>query len=1010
MELNTTDFTENHNPQGFSGPFVPETEALQNSENSNRGATMENTSTFNHSKTQSSTTNSFSYSTQHEFETRHIGPRSEDEMVMLQELGFRSLDEMAAKVIPKNILKKSDIKIGEGISENELLKTLKSMLKKNKLFQNYIGMGFHDTITPTIILRNILENPVWYTAYTPYQPEIAQGRLEALLNFQTMVTELTGMEISNASLLDEGTAAAEAMAMAQNLCKNKSETFLASPELHPHVLEVLKTRSEALGLKMQVKDPLQADFSQKYFALILSYPNSTGEIVDYTDLANKVRENGGLLIADVDLMSLNLLTPPGAWGADIVVGNTQRFGVPMGYGGPHAAFLATKDAHKRLMPGRIVGVSIDNKGNKALRLALQTREQHIRREKATSNICTAQVLLANMASMYAVYHGPEGVKKIASRIHLMAKSIAAAGKQLGLKVLNNHFFDTVTFETGNLQAIKKSAEKMEMNFRYLNSQQFSISTHENMNLEDLALIFQAMNQGNTPSFSALEIFNSQKIELPQFAARKDMGLRHEIFSLHNSETEMLRYIYSLQNKDITLTHSMIPLGSCTMKLNATTELIPVSWPEISKLHPMAPIEQTEGLREMIRDLENQLCEITGFAGVSLQPNAGSQGEYAGLLVIKKYHESRGESHRNICLIPSSAHGTNPASAVMVNMNVVVVNCDSNGNVDVADLKAKAEQHKAHLAALMITYPSTHGVFEEAITDICKIIHENGGQVYMDGANLNALVGVCKPGEFGPDVSHMNLHKTFSIPHGGGGPGVGPIGVAAHLKGFLPTHGTISEAGPQTGISAVSSAPWGSASILPISWSYIKMMGAAGLRHATLNAILNANYMAKKLNPHFPVLYKGKEGLVAHECIIDLRPLKKESEIDVTDVAKRLMDYGYHAPTMSFPVVGTMMIEPTESESKSEMDRFVSAMIQIRKEIQDVTDKKIDAENNPLKNAPHTMHEVTSTEWNHPYSRETAAFPLPWVRKNKIWPAVGRIDNAYGDRNVMCSCPPISEFQ
>jgi glycine dehydrogenase len=950
------------------------------------------------------------FSTHKEFQSRHIGPRSDEVTLMLKELGFSNLDEMASKVIPKNILSKTPVKIGEGVSEFQLLNELKEMLKKNKIYKSYIGMGYHDTITPTVIQRNILENPVWYTAYTPYQPEIAQGRLEALLNFQTMVTELTAMEISNASLLDEGTAAAEAMAMAQNLCKNKSEVFVASPDLHPHVLEVLKTRSEALGLKMEVRDPFQTDFNNKYFAVIVSYPNSTGEVLDFTNFAEKVHDNGGFLIVDVDLMSLNLLTPPGEWGADIVVGNTQRFGVPMGYGGPHAAFLATKDAHKRLMPGRLVGVSIDNRGQKALRLALQTREQHIRREKATSNICTAQVLLANMASMYAVYHGPEGLTRIAQRIHLFAKTIAAGASQLGFKITNKYLFDTVSLEVADTKSLRATAESLEINFRYLNERQISISINETTDLSDLKNIFKALNQGKEVSFSVPELFNTQKISLPGFAARKNQGLRHEIFSLYNSETDILRYIHSLQSKDITLTHSMIPLGSCTMKLNATTELVPVSWPEIGKLHPMAPIDQTVGLREMISDLERQLCEITGFAGVTLQPNAGSQGEYAGLLVIKKYHQSRGHGHRDICLIPSSAHGTNPASAVMVNMKVVVVACDNNGNVDVADLKAKAEQYKDNLAALMITYPSTHGVFEEAVTDICKIIHDNGGQVYMDGANLNALVGICKPGEFGPDVSHMNLHKTFSIPHGGGGPGVGPIGVAAHLKEFLPTHSVIAECGPSTGISAVSSAPWGSASILPISWSYIKMMGYEGLRRATLIAILNANYMAKKLNPHFPVLYKGKEGLVAHECIIDLRPLKKESEIDVTDVAKRLMDFGFHAPTMSFPVVGTLMIEPTESESKLEMDRFISAMIQIREEIQSVIDKKSDTENNPLRNAPHTMFEVTASEWSHPYTREQAAFPLAWVRKNKLWPAVGRIDSAYGDRNVMCSCPPIEEFK
>ncbi len=949
-------------------------------------------------------------STAFEFQERHIGPNHDEIQLMLKELGFSNLDEMAAKVIPKNILSTKKPAIGNGVSEFELLNRLKSMVSKNKVFRSFIGMGYHDCITPTVIQRNILENPVWYTAYTPYQPEIAQGRLEALLNFQTMISDLTAMEITNASLLDEGTAAAEAMAMAHSLCKNKSNAFVVSPNLHPHVLEILKTRSEPLGLEMIVQDPLKFDFAKTVFAVIVAYPHSEGKIEDYAQLTQKTHAQGALMIADVDLMSLTLLTPPGEWGADVVVGNSQRFGVPLGFGGPHAAFLSCKDSHKRLMPGRLVGVSIDAQGRRALRLALQTREQHIRREKATSNICTAQVLLANMASMYAVYHGPEGLKRIATRIHLLAKTVAEGAKKLGLGVSTEPFFDTVKVSTPKASEILKTAESLGMNFRLIDGGTLSVSINETAGIKDVEDILKAFNSGSALSFSVGELAQAQKLELPGFATRKSPYLQHQVFNTHHSETELLRYIHSLQNKDVTLTHSMIPLGSCTMKLNATTELVPVSWPEISKLHPFAPLSQTTGLVEMIKDLERELCEITGFAAVTLQPNAGSQGEYAGLLVIRKYHQSRGQAHRNICLIPSSAHGTNPASAVMVGMNVVVVACDDQGNVDLNDLKAKAQQHKDNLAALMITYPSTHGVFEEGIVDICKIIHDNGGQVYMDGANLNALVGLCRPGEFGPDVSHMNLHKTFSIPHGGGGPGVGPIGVGAHLKDFLPTHGTQPAAGPAQGISAVSSAPWGSASILPISWAYITMMGAEGLKKATLVAILSANYMAKKLNPHYPVLYKGKEGLVAHECIIDLRPLKKESEIDVTDVAKRLMDFGFHAPTMSFPVAGTLMIEPTESESKHEIDRFIETMIQIRKEIQAVVDKKIDAENNPLKNAPHTAFVVTATEWNKPYSREEAAYPLNWVRANKLWPAVGRIDNAYGDRNVMCSCPPLDEYQ
>ena len=954
--------------------------------------------------------NSNFFSTAAEFQGRHIGPNDRDISAMLKELGFANLDEMASKVIPKNILSTKKAQIGDGVSEFDLLNRLKAMVSKNKIFRTYIGMGYHDCITPTVIQRNILENPVWYTAYTPYQPEIAQGRLEALLNFQTVVSDLTAMEIANASMLDEGTAAAEAMAMAHSLCKTKATAFVASNQLHPHVLEILKTRSEPMGYEMIVQDPLTFDFSKNVFAVIVSYPHSEGRIEDYAALTAKAHDKGALVIADADLMALTLLTPPGEWGADIVVGNTQRFGVPLGFGGPHAAFLACKDAHKRLMPGRLVGVSIDAQGRRALRLALQTREQHIRREKATSNICTAQVLLANMASMYAVYHGPEGLKRIATRIHLLAKTVAEGAKKLGMTVPSEPFFDTVKVTTPKAAEVVKAAEQLGINLRLVNDNTVSVSLNETANFKDAEDILKAFNFGTPVTFSVNDLAMAQKFEWPAFAVRKSKYLQHQVFNAHHSETELLRYIHSLQNKDVTLTHSMIPLGSCTMKLNATTELVPVSWPEIGKLHPFAPLNQAAGLVEMIKDLERELCELTGFAAVSLQPNAGSQGEFAGLLVIRKYHQSRGQAHRNICLIPSSAHGTNPASAVMVGMQVVVVACDDQGNVDLKDLKAKAEQHRDNLAALMITYPSTHGVFEEGIVEICKTIHDNGGQVYMDGANLNALVGLCRPGEFGPDVSHMNLHKTFSIPHGGGGPGVGPIGVGAHLKEFLPTHATQPAAGPQKGISAVSSAPWGSASILPISWAYITMMGAEGLRKATLVAMLSANYIAKKLNPHYPVLYKGKEGLVAHECILDLRPLKKTSEIDVSDVAKRLMDFGFHAPTMSFPVAGTLMVEPTESESKHELDRFIEAMVQIRKEIQAVEDKKIDAQNNPLRNAPHTAFVVTANEWNKPYTREQAAYPLNWVRGNKLWPAVGRVDNAYGDRNVMCSCAPMEEYQ
>lgn len=952
------------------------------------------------------------YSTHHEFRGRHIGPRDSDIQEMLKALGFANLEEMAQKVIPKNIrTQKKFSHVGEGFSENDMLKMTHSMMSKNKVLKSYIGMGYSDTITPSVILRNVFENPVWYTAYTPYQAEISQGRLESLLNFQTMIRDLTGMEISNASLLDEGTAAAEAMVMAHSLCKKKNvNTFVASPQLHPHVIEVLKTRAEPLNLTMILQEPEHFDFSQDVFAVFVQYPNTQGHIQNYKDMTEKAHSHGALVIAGTDILSLTLLTPPGEWGADIAYGNSQRFGVPMGYGGPHAAFLSTKDAYKRLMPGRIIGLSVDSQNAPALRLALQTREQHIRREKATSNICTAQVLLANMAAMYAVYHGPQGLKRIATRIHNLTQILALGLDKMGYKVINSQYFDTLTVQTEKASSILTLAEKLEMNFRFTQPNLLGISLDETTQFADLDLIFKSFNNNTDPGFKAKDLSSQTKSIIDSSLQRTSSYLTHPVFNSHHSEPEMVRYIYSLQNKDLTLTHSMIPLGSCTMKLNATTELIPVSWPQISKLHPFAPLSQTQGMVEMIKDLETKLCDITGFSAVSLQPNAGSQGEYAGLLVIRKYFQSKNEGHRNICLIPSSAHGTNPASAVMAGMEVVVVACDDQGNVDIADLKAKAEQHKNNLAALMITYPSTHGVFESGVTEICKIVHDFGGQVYMDGANMNALVGVCCPGEFGPDVSHMNLHKTFSIPHGGGGPGVGPIGVREHLKEFLPTHSLIPQCGPQTGVSATTSAPWGSASILPISWTYITMMGIEGLKKATLVSILSANYIAHKLKNHFPILYKGSEGLVAHECIIDLRPLKKDTDVDVTDVAKRLIDYGFHAPTMSWPVAGTLMIEPTESEPKAELDRFIEAMLTIHAEIKKVESKEWPMDNNPLKNAPHTAAMVMSTEWNHAYSRETAAFPAPWIKANKFWSSVGRVDNAYGDRNLVCACPSIESYK
>ena len=949
-------------------------------------------------------------STQNEFIPRHIGPNQTEVHAMLSELGFSQLEELIQHVVPKPIRSQEALHLGEGPSEYHATKKLAAMMEKNKVFKSYLGQGFHDTLTPTIIQRNILENPVWYTAYTPYQAEIAQGRLEALLNYQTMIADLTGLEIANASLLDEGTANAEAMTMAHSLSKTKSDKFVVSPDMHPHVLEVLKTRSQAVGLQMVVQNPAEYDFSSAVFAVFLQYPSTHGVIHDVKALAEKAHQHGAMVIASCDLLSLTLLQAPGEWGADIAVGNSQRFGVPMGFGGPHAAFMSTKDQYKRSMPGRLVGISVDSQGQSALRLALQTREQHIRREKATSNICTAQVLLANMASMYAVYHGPAGLKKMALRIHKLTQALAAGLERVGLKVSSHHFFDTVSVRTNEAQKIYDRALQHKINLWKVDDQHLCVSLNETTTHEDVNELLHIFSQGAALGFSVSSLITAaDELNIPNHLIRTSKYLQHSVFNSHHSETKMLRYIHSLQNKDVTLTHSMIPLGSCTMKLNATSELAPVSWEKVGRVHPFVPLDQAAGYLEMFQDLEKKLCDITGFAGISLQPNAGSQGEYAGLLVIEKYHQSRGESHRRICLIPASAHGTNPASAAMVNMQVVVVPCDEQGNVDVAALRQKAEEHAKNLAALMITYPSTHGVFEESIQEICQIIHKNGGQVYMDGANMNALVGLCKPGAFGPDVLHMNLHKTFAIPHGGGGPGVGPIGVAKHLVEYLP--------GPcndghlrKDSISSVTSARWGSASILPISWMYIEMMGSSGLKLATEVAILNANYIAKKLSAFYPVLYKGKEGLVAHECILDLRPLKKTSGIDVNDVAKRLMDYGFHAPTMSFPVPGTLMVEPTESESKAELDRFIQAMIQIRQEIDRVEKGQWTLEDNPLVHAPHTMAVITADEWNHKYTRQEAAFPLPWLTGNKLWPAVGRVDNAHGDRHLICSCPPVESYQ
>lgn len=938
-------------------------------------------------------------STSQEFIARHIGPSEKEVNEMLSALKVSSLNELIEKTVPKNILSGKALDISASLSENEALAKLKTIMSKNKVFKNYLGMGYYGTITPNVILRNVLENPSWYTQYTPYQAEISQGRLEVLLNFQTITSELTGLPVSNASLLDEATAAAEAMTFAQALAPGKDRnTFFVDQYCQPQNIELIQTRAKPLGIKVVVGDFKTFNFTPDVFGAIVQYPNTIGTIEDYKSFSAKAKENKSLVCAACDLMALTLLTPPGEWGADVAIGSTQRFGVPMGYGGPHAAFFATKDEHKRRIPGRIVGVSKDRLNNPAIRLALQTREQHIRRDKATSNICTAQALPGILAAFYATYHGPEGLKKIAKRIHTMTALFAQSLNQAGLKVANENFFDTIKIEGVDAKALTQAAAAKQINVRTLDQKSIGISFDETTTIKDLEVLFNALT-GKSADYA--KEFSNLKFKIGSLLRQSDF-MKQDVFSSYHSETEMLRYMKRLQDRDLSLTHSMIPLGSCTMKLNATSEMIPLTWPEIGNLHPYAPLDQTLGYQEMFTDLEKSLSNITGFDAASLQPNAGSQGEYAGLLVIKKYFEDNGQANRDICLIPVSAHGTNPASAVMAGFKVVGVACDTNGNIDVPDLKAKAEQYKDTLGALMVTYPSTHGVFEESIQEICEIIHGNGGQVYLDGANMNAMVGLSSPGKVGADVCHLNLHKTFCIPHGGGGPGMGPIGVKKHLAPYLPTHSLVKMGG-EKGISAISAAPWGSPSILPISWMYIQMMGPQGLKRATEVAILNANYIAQKLNSYFPVLYKGKNGFVAHECIIDLRPLKDETGIGVEDVAKRLMDYGYHAPTMSFPVIGTLMIEPTESESKIELDRFCEAMISIYNEIQDVKTGKSDKDNNALKNAPHTAVEVASDKWDKPYSRDQAAFPTAWTKKAKFWPAVSRVDNVAGDRNLICTC-------
>jgi glycine dehydrogenase len=934
------------------------------------------------------------------FERRHIGPSPEELSRMLDTVGATSLEDLIAKTVPAAILQKQPLSFGAPLSETAALARMKEISSQNQVYRSFIGTGYYGTHTPLVILRNILENPAWYTAYTPYQPEISQGRLEALLNYQTMITDLTGLDIANASLLDEGTAAAEAMALAQRVAtpKQKTTTFFVHADVHPQTLAVVKTRAEALGWTIVVGNEQDLD-TTAVFGAIFQYPQSQGSIVDYSQTIESLHAQGAIAVLAADPLALTLLKSPGELGADIAIGSTQRFGVPMGFGGPHAAYMAVRDAYKRAMPGRLVGVSIDAKGHSAYRLALQTREQHIRREKATSNICTAQVLLAVIASMYAVYHGPEGLVHIAETVTEKAAKLAASLRKAGFSVEQEFFFDTFTVLTGDRhQRILAAANSKMINLRlFSNQNKVGISVDETTSAQDLLDLLNCfgINEIEEP-FSAL----------PPPLRRESEFLTHPVFSRYRSETELLRYLRKLSDRDLALDRAMIPLGSCTMKLNATAEMVPVTWPELGNLHPFAPLSQTRGYQQMFTHLQQQLCEVTGYDAVSLQPNSGAQGEYAGLLAIRGYHLSRGDAHRNICLIPSSAHGTNPASANMVGMDVVVVNCDADGNVDVADLTTKAEKHSANLAALMVTYPSTHGVFETQIQQICEIVHQHGGQVYLDGANMNAQVGISRPGDYGADVSHLNLHKTFCIPHGGGGPGMGPIGVKQHLAPFLPGHpSTDSTPSP---VGPVSAAPFGSASILPISYMYILMMGGEGLTRATQVAILSANYIAKRLEGHFPVLYQNENGCVAHECIIDPRPLKDSCGVSVDDIAKRLIDYGFHAPTMSFPVAGTLMIEPTESESKYELDRFIDALIAIRREIADVEKGRFAITESPLRHAPHTVHDLVG-DWDRKYSREEGVFPEGTARVDKYWSPVSRIDNVYGDRNLVCSCLPIEDY-
>ncbi|HUF11652.1 MAG TPA: aminomethyl-transferring glycine dehydrogenase [Longimicrobiales bacterium] len=951
------------------------------------------------------------------FVRRHVGPGDSEIREMLAALGYDSLDALIDDAIPADIRLDGELDLPDPATEWEMLRELRALAARNRVFRSYLGMGYNDTIVPPVIQRNVLENPGWYTAYTPYQAEIAQGRLEALLNYQTMVIDLTGFEIANASLLDEGTAAAEAMALAHAAKGGRDRgTFFVSEDCHPQTIDVVRTRAGSRGWDVAVGDHRVFEFGDDVFGALIQYPASDGAIYDYRDFCARTHAAGSLVIAAADLLSLALLTPPAEWGADVAVGTTQRFGVPLGYGGPHAAYFATKDEFKRQVPGRIIGVSIDKTGAPALRMALQTREQHIRREKATSNVCTAQVLLAVIASFYAVYHGPEGLKRIAGRVHHDARVLRGALESLGIDVVHDDFFDTLRVESPKANAIFEAAARAGINLRRFDDGSLGVALDETVTAADLADLVAVFAEGaGAKSADAAALIEDADTALgeaqpsfPEPLRRTSDFMTHPVFHAHRSETEMMRYVKRLEARDLSLVHSMIPLGSCTMKLNAAAEMLPVTWPAFSRLHPFVPADQAAGYHELFDQLEAWLAEITGFARVSLQPNAGSQGEFAGLMVIRAYHDSRGEAHRDVCLIPQSAHGTNPASAVMAGMRVVVVHADQNGNIDVDDLERKATEHADDLAALMVTYPSTHGIFEPTIRRVCDIVHGHGGQVYLDGANMNAMVGLARPGDFGADVCHLNLHKTFCIPHGGGGPGMGPIGVAAHLAPFLPGHAVV-ETGGERAIGAISAAPWGSPEILPISWAYIRMLGAEGLTQATRVAILNANYIAHRLEGHYPVLYRGPSGLVAHECIIDPRALKASAGVEATDIAKRLIDYGFHAPTVSFPVAGTLMIEPTESESLEELDRFCDALIAIRAEIAEIEDGSADRADNLLLHAPHTAAEVVADAWAHPYSRERAAFPTPWVRQHKFWPPVARVESAYGDRNLVCACPPIEDY-